>query len=327
MTTNWGILGTGHIAHQFARGLAHTPDAQLVAVGSRTQASADRFGDEFKVPNRHPTYDDLMNDPAVQVIYVSTLHPFHYENTMLSLEAGKHVLVEKPFAMNAKQARDMIRTARSKKRFLMEAMWTRFIPAMVKVRELIAAGAIGEPRMLTADFGFRTEFDPHGRMFDPELGGGALLDVGVYPISLASMLFGTPQSSAAKAHLGETGVDEQVALIFQYGDGQLAQVSGASRTQTPQEALIMGTDGMIHIAPEWWHPTGFTLIKPGRAPERFEIPYEGNGYQYEAMEVAWALRAGELESPVMPLDESLEIMRMMDTARAQIGLTYPDDQG
>jgi len=325
MAINWGILGTGNIAHQFARGLAHTPDAQLVAVGSRKQASADRFGDEFNVPNRHSSYDALMNDPAVQVIYVSTLHPFHYENTMLSLEAGKHVLVEKPFAMNAKQARDMIRTARAKKLFLMEAMWTRFIPAMVKVRELIAAGAIGEPRMLTADFGFRTEFDPHGRMFDPELGGGALLDVGVYPISLASMLFGPPQSIAAQAHLGETGVDEQVALIFQYGAGQLAQVSGASRTQTPQEALIMGTEGMIHIAPEWWHPTGFTLIKPGREPERFEIPYEGNGYQYEAIEVAWALRAGELESPVMPLDESLEIMRMMDTARAQIGLTYPDD--
>lgn len=323
--TRWGILGTGNIAKQFARGLRHAPGAELIAVGSRAQASADRFGDEFGVPKRHASDDGLMHDPDVEVIYIATPHTLHYENTMLCLEAGKHVLCEKPFAINANQAYDMIRAARYHKRFLMEAMWTRFIPAMVKIKEMIAAGVIGDVRMVTADFGYRADFDSDSRLFDPALGGGGLLDVGIYPISLASMLWGTPDSITAKAHLGATGVDEQIALIFQYGGGQLAQLSAATRTQTPQEAWIMGTEGCIHIAPEWWHPVGFTLIQPGRTPQRFDLPFEGNGYQFEAIEVAWALRAGELESPVMPLDESLVIMRMMDTARAQIGLRYPAD--
>jgi len=321
--TNWGIIGTGNIASQFARGLKFTPDAQLIAVGSRSQESADKFGDTFNIPKRYPTYEALVADPEVEVVYISTPHPFHFENTMLCLEAGKHVLCEKPFAMNITEARSMVGAARHKKLFLMEAMWTRFIPAMVKVKELIAAGTIGELRMLTADFGYRAGFNPKSRLLDPELGGGALLDVGVYPISLASMLFGTPQSISAKAHIGETGVDEQIALIFQYGDGQLAQLSAAVRTQTPQEAWIIGTEGSIHITPEWWHPVGFTLIKRGQAPEHFDIPFVGNGYQFEAIEVGWALRAGELESPIMSLDESLEIMQMMDTAREQIGLVYP----
>ncbi len=323
--TNWGIIGTGNIASQFARGLKFTPDAQLIAVGSRSQESADKFGDTFNIPKRYPTYEALVADPEVEVVYISTPHPFHFENTMLCLEAGKHVLCEKPFAMNITEARAMVGAARHKKLFLMEAMWTRFIPAMVKVKELIAAGTIGELRMLTADFGYRAGFNPKSRLLDPELGGGALLDVGVYPISLASMLFGTPQSISAKAHIGETGVDEQIALIFQYGDGQLAQLSAAVRTQTPQEAWIIGTEGSIHITPEWWHPVGFTLIKRGQAPEHFDIPFVGNGYQFEAIEVGWALRAGELESPIMSLDESLEIMQMMDTARKQIGLVYPMD--
>jgi len=321
--TNWGIIGTGNIASQFARGLKFTPDAQLIAVGSRSQESADKFGDTFNIPKRYPTYEALVADPEVEVVYISTPHPFHFENTMLCLEAGKHVLCEKPFAMNITEARAMVGAARHGKLFLMEAMWTRFIPAMVKVKELIAAGTIGEVRMLTADFGYRAGFNPKSRLLDPELGGGALLDVGVYPISLASMLFGTPQSISAKAHIGETGVDEQIALIFQYGDGQLAQLSAAVRTQTPQEAWIIGTEGSIHITPEWWHPVGFTLIKRGQAPEHFDIPFVGNGYQFEAIEVGWALRAGELESPIMSLDESLEIMQMMDTAREQIGLVYP----
>lgn len=325
MTTKWGIIGTGNIARQFARGLRYVPDAELVAVGSRSRTTADHFGAEFNVSKRYPTYEALLDDPDVEVIYISTPHPFHYENTMMCLDAGKHVLCEKPFAMNVKQVNNMIRSARHKKLFLMEAMWTRFLPAMVKVKELIAAGAIGEARMLTADFGFRADFDPQNRLFAPELGGGALLDVGVYPIALASMLWGTPDNITAKAHLGATGVDEQIALIFQYRDGQLAQLSAATRVRTPQEAWIMGTEGMIHITPEWWRPTRFSLIKPGAAPEVFDLPYEGTGYQFEAIEVGWALRAGELESPVMPLDESLEIMRMMDTARAQIGLTYPNE--
>ncbi len=319
----WGILGTGNIARQFARGLRSAPDAQLIAVGSRSQASADKFGDEFNVLHRHPTYEALANDPDVDAIYVGTPHPFHCENTLLCLDAGKAVLCEKPFALNAREAQTMIDRAREKRLFLMEAMWTRFLPVLVRVRELLAAGAIGEPRMLTADFGFRADFDPQQRLFNPLLGGGALLDVGIYPVALASMIFGSPDSITARAHLGETGVDEQTALIFGYKGGQLALLSCAVRLDTPQEAIIMGTEGSIRIASPWWVPRSFSIVKPDKAVEVVNLPFEGNGYNYEANEVARCINAGLLESPVMPLDESLALMRTLDAARAQMGLVYP----
>lgn len=319
----WGILGTGNIASQFARGLRSVPDAQLIAVASRSQASADKFGDKFDVPRRHATYEALASDPDVDAVYVATPHPFHCENTLLCLDAGKAVLCEKPFALNAREAQTMIARAREKRLFLMEAMWTRFLPVIVRVRELLAAGAIGEPRMLTADFGFRADFDPHQRLFNPLLGGGALLDVGIYPVALASMIFGIPDDITAKAHLGETGVDEQTALIFGYKGGQLALLSCAVRLDTPQEAIIMGTEGSIRIASPWWVPRSFSVVKPDKAVEVFNPPFEGNGYNYEAVEVARCINAGLLESPVMPLDESLALMRVLDTAREQMGLVYP----
>lgn len=220
--TRWGIIGTGNIASQFARGLALLDDAELVAVGSRTAESAHEFGERFGARTRHASYADLASDPDVDAVYIATPHPLHLENTLLGLEAGKAVLCERPFAINAHQAEVMIATARKRGVFLMEAMWTRFLPHMVRLREIVASGAIGELRMLQADFGFRTSFNPQGRLFDPALGGGALLDVGIYPISLASMLLGTPTRVTSMAHLGATGVDEQSAIILGYGGGQLA---------------------------------------------------------------------------------------------------------
>jgi predicted dehydrogenase len=322
----WGILGTGNIAHQFARGLKSTPDAKLLACGSRSQESADAFGDMFNVPRRYDSYAALTHDPDIDVIYIGTLHPFHAENALLCLDAGKAVLCEKPFTMNAREADHIIRRAREGGLFLMEAMWTRFIPAMVKVRELIAAGVIGGVRMLTADFGFRFEFDPQHRLFNHELGGGALLDVGIYPIALAASLLGKPTEIVSQAHIGDTGVDEQSALIFKYAGGELALLSSAVRTETPQEACIMGTNGMIRIASRWWMPGQFRLAVQGQPEQVFDLPFEGNGYNYEAAEVGRCLRAGLLQSPVMPLDETLAIMRTMDTIRAQWGLVYPGDE-
>jgi predicted dehydrogenase len=319
----WGILGTGNIAHSFATGLPVVTDAELLAVGSRSQKTADTFGDEFNVPRRYATYEDLANDPDIDAVYISSPHTAHFENSMLCLRAGKAVLCEKPFTINAVQAEELIGFARSQRLFLMEAVWTRFLPVLERVRQLLAEQAIGEPRMLAADFGFRTGFNPKGRLFDPALGGGALLDVGIYPVSLASMVFGEPTRIASMAHLGETGVDEQAAMILGYPDGQLATLYTAIRTNTPHDATIMGSDGMIRIHSPWWKPTGLTVLRNGKQPETLDLPFEGNGYGHEARAVGNALRAGETESPIMPLDETLAVMRTMDAIRAQWGLKYP----
>jgi predicted dehydrogenase len=252
---------------------------------------------------------------------VATPHNLHRENTLLCLDAGKPVICEKPFAINAGETADMVAKARERKLFLMEAMWTRYLPVMVRVRELIASGVIGEVRMLTADFGFRTDFNAEARWFNPEFGGGALLDVGIYPLSLAFMIFGTPSQISSLAHLGESGVDEQSAYLLGYPQGQLALLSSAVRTQTPHTAVINGTDGTITIN-DWWHGRGLTLTRSGKT-EVVDLPFEGNGYNYEAAEVMACLRDGKLESEVMTLDESLAIMRTMDVMRAQWGLVYP----
>jgi len=321
----WGILGTGKIARKFAAGLAAVPDAALVAVGSRTQDSADRFAGLFRVPHCHGSYEALAADPDVDAVYIATLHPFHAANSLFCLNAGKAVLCEKPFTMNAREAADVIRTARGRKLFLMEAMWTRFLPVVARVREWLRAGAIGEVLMLTADFGFRAEFDRRSRVFDPALGGGALLDVGIYPISFASMVFGGPPDRIASlAHLGQTGVDEEAGIVLGYSGGRLAVLHTAVRVNTPGEACIMGTAGMIRIPARFWCATTVSLLAGGNE-ERIEIPLDGNGYNYEAAEVGRCLREGRLESDVMPLDESLSIMQTLDRIREQWGLCYPGE--
>lgn len=319
----WGILGTGNIANSFTKGLITLPDAQLVAVGSRALASANRFGDTYQVPNRHGSYAELANDPEVDAIYIATPHTLHLENTLMCLEAGKAVLCEKPFTINAAEARIAIDAARTRGIFLMEAMWARFFPMMTALRQMLGEGVIGEVRMISADFGFRGDFNPEKRVFNPALGGGALLDVGVYPISLASMILGQPTRIASLAELGKTGVDEQAAIVLGYAGGQLAMLHTAIRTRTPHEAVIMGTEGFIRLHTPWWIPKSFTVDKPKQEPQHFDFPFEANGYNYEAAEVQRCLRAGLTESPIMPLDETLAIMETMDQIRAQWGLRYP----
>ncbi len=325
-TIRWGILSTGNIAHQFAKGLGDLPDTELVAVGSRSQEGADAFGDEFGVPNRHSSYEALAADPEVDAVYVGTPHPFHKDNTLLCLAAGKAVLCEKPFALNLGQAREMVAAARAHETFLMEAMWTRFLPHMVKLRELLAEGAVGELRMLQADFGFRAAFDPEHRLFDPALGGGALLDVGVYPVSLAHHLFGPPVEVKSFGNLGATGVDEETAVVMSHGAGQLALLAAASRLQTPHLAVLSGTEGRVELK-NWWYPTDLTLHRDGREPETVRVPCPLNGYNYEALEVNACLRAGKLESDLLPLSETLEVMKTLDAVRAGWGLRYPNEDG
>jgi predicted dehydrogenase len=322
-TFRWGILGTGNIARQFATGLQALPDATLAAVGSRSQEAADAFGAQFGAARRHASYEALAADPEVDAIYVATPHSMHRENTLLCIEHGKPVLCEKPFAINAAQSEEMVAAARARGVFLMEAMWTRFLPLLGRMRALLDARVIGEVRMLQADFGFRTGVNPKGRLFDPALGGGALLDVGIYPVSLASMVLGQPSRVASMADIGSTGVDEQAAIILGYENGQLALLSTAIRTSTPHEARIMGTNGLIRLHDQWWRGTGMTLAVSGQEPQRIDEPIAGNGYNYEAAEVARCVRAGLLESETMPLDETLAIMRTLDAVRAQWGLRYP----
>jgi predicted dehydrogenase len=299
------------------------PDAKLVAVGSRSAEKAAAFGAEFGAERCHASYEALAGDRQVDAVYVATPHPLHAANSILCLQAGKAVLCEKPFTVNAAQAREVIGVARACGVFCMEAMWTRFLPVIVQVREWLAAGAVGEPRMLTADFGFRAGWNPASRLLAPELAGGSLLDVGVYVIALALMVFGRrPSAVTGLAHLGETGVDEQAAFVLGFDRGELAVLSSAVRTNTPQGARIDGTDGRIAID-AFWHASHAVLSVNGREPEACDRPLEGTGYNYEAAEVGRCLRAGLLESDVIGLDETLAIMETMDTLRAQWGLRYP----
>lgn len=320
----WGICGTGGIAHAFAHGLQALPDVELVAVGSRTAAAAARFGQEFNVPRRHASYEALAADPGVDAVYVATPHPWHKPNTILFLKSGKAVLCEKPFAVNRKEAEEMVATARAERRFLMEAMWTRFLPMLVQTRAWLASGSIGDVRMVQADFGFRASWDEESRLLDPELAGGGLLDVGVYCVSLASMVYGRePSRITGFAHLGHTRVDEQSAVVLAYDGGALALLWSAVRTNTPQEAVIMGTEGMVRLHPPFWRGDRATLTVHDKSEQVYEFPLQGNGYNYEAAEVARCVREGRLESQTMPLDESCVIMGVMDAIRAQWGLVYP----
>jgi len=319
---HWGIIGTGDIAKKFAAGLMVLSDSELVAVASRARKTADAFGDIFHVAKRHDNYQSLAQDPDVNVVYISTPHSLHKENTLMCLRAGKSVLCEKPFAINAKEATEMIQFARQRRLFLMEAMWTRFFPLMARVREMIASGMIGEVRMLMADFGYRSE-DQKNWVFDPKFGGGGLLDVGIYPLSFSHLIFGIPNQITSMSHLGSSGVDEQSAVILGYEGGRMALIASATRTETPQVAYLLGTKGRIHIHSPWWKPQTLTLSVNGRANEVMQIPYQGNGYNYEAAEVARCLREDRTESDTMPLDKTLAIMKTMDAIRAQWNLKYP----
>lgn len=321
----WGIISTGWIARQFARALKTLPQAELAAVGSRRQRTADAFGDEFGIPRRFGSYADLCSDPEVDVVYIGTPHSFHHRDALMALEADKHVLVEKAFTLNAREAREIIELAREKGLFAMEAMWTRFFPLMTRLRELLAEGEIGELKMVRADLSHIVPYDPSNRFFEPQLGGGALLDLGVYPISLASMVLGTPQTVAGEAHIGQTGIDEQGACVLGYEAGQLAVLSFSIGTNAPREAAICGTEGIVQINGRWQGPASMTVTQ-GSDSRLIELPFDGNGYQFEAIEVMDRIRAGDTESEVMPLDETLAIMGVMDELRSQWGLIYPGEE-
>ncbi|QRO01338.1 Gfo/Idh/MocA family oxidoreductase [Archangium violaceum] len=354
-TIRWGILGTGWIAGLFARGLRELPDARLVAVGSRSRQSADAFAREHGATRAHASYEELVRDAEVDVVYVATTNNAHRDNCLLALEHGKPVLCEKPFTLDAAEASAVVEAARARGLFCMEGMWMHCVPVMRELESLVRAGAIGDVRMLTAQLGFPVEFDARHRLFDLALGGGALLDLGVYPLALALRLMGSPTRISSQAVLGKTGVDEQCTILLEFPEGRQAAITTSIRNRTPNDATLMGTDGMIHLHEPIYRPETLSLVRAARQggartasrvrgyaerlglerlaqhprvrdvrellqlarTQRVTRRVLGNGYAHEALEVMRCLREGLKESPLMPLDESLELMRTVDAIRRE----------
>ena len=318
----WGILAPGNITHKFVRGLTAITNAELYAVGSRDLGRAQNFANQYGFKKAYGSYDDLAKDPDVDIIYVATPHPQHEEATIKCLENGKAVICEKPFAANTKQALKMVECARKNKVFLMEAMWTRFLPSICKTRELISGGAIGTVRHINADFCFRAGVDPNGRLFAPMSAGGSLLDVGVYNISFCSMIFGKqPDRVQSYMSIGSTGVDEITSVLLSYNGGQSANLLSAIRINTPQDAVIYGEEGNIRLPGYWCGNTVLLSNKDGF--QEIKLPFESSGYQFEAIEVMSCLDKNLLESPVITLDETIAIMQILDKIRSDNNLIYP----
>ncbi|RJG25099.1 Gfo/Idh/MocA family protein [Massilia cavernae] len=323
----WGILGTGKIARAFATALKDTPGAVLTRVGSRNVASAESFGSEFGLPMEacHGSYQAIADAEDVDIIYIATPHTAHAANAIMALGGGKAVLCEKPFAMNRREAAEVVALARAKKLFLMEAMWTRFLPALDEVKRIIASGEIGAPVQVTADFGFAADVDPDHRLVNPELGGGALLDLGIYPLSIAAALLGPVSSVRAQAEIGPTGVDVQTGFVMVHEGGAMSVCSCSIRARTPAELTVSGQHGHVRMNTMFHRAKSISVSHEDGSSRTVPTPYVGNGYAYEAVEAGRCLREGLLESPHMTLDETLALMGVLDTIREQIGLRYVAD--
>ncbi|MDZ4729632.1 MAG: Gfo/Idh/MocA family oxidoreductase [Xanthomonadales bacterium] len=318
-----GILGTGNMARAFATGLSQAHNIELLAVASRTQESAARFSGEFGVPRQYADYLSLAADPDIELVYIATPHSCHMQNSLMCLDAGKSVLCEKPFAINASETELVLNKARQKNLFLMEAMWTRYLPSVIKLRELLADGVIGNVQMLLAGGAFMPPFDPDAYLFRPELGGGVLLDAGVYLISMASMVFGAPSKVCAVGSKGQTGVDEHDAFVLEHDNGAIASMFVSLRANSSPDLTLLGDRGKIYLHAPVFAPPRLTLSLKGLPEQVLDFPYEGNGYHFQAIEAADCILAGRTESSIMPLSETLAIMQTMDEIRQQLDLTYP----
>jgi predicted dehydrogenase len=333
-TVGWGILATGKIAHTFARDLALVPGARLAAVGSRRAASAEAFAQQYGAAAAHGSYEELVSDPAVDVVYIATPHALHLDNARLAFEAGKHVLCEKPLTLDVADAEEMVRLAGVHDRFLMEAMWTACHPVVRALRGRLQAGEFGTPHHLHAELGFRVDAPPEDRMLNPELGASALLDMGIYPLTIAHLLLGTAERLTATAQLSERGIDLDIAVAGRYPGGALATMT-ASMTSYSSRACEIATDrGRIRFD-DFHHPAeavftpyapgpGSWVVEPGEpVVVRAEEPVLGQGYGNEIAEVGRCLREGLRESPLVPHEQTLTLLRQMDELRAQVGVEFP----
>jgi predicted dehydrogenase len=308
-----------------AQALHDVPQADLVAVASRSQSKADAFGDKWSVPSQYGSYATLVEDGNVDIVYIASPHSEHAKDMHLCLDAGKHVLCEKAFTLNAKQAEACITLARENRLFVMEAMWMRFFPAMAQVRTWLQQGILGDIRLVQTDFCFHLPFDPEHRLYNPDLGGGALLDLGIYPLSLTTMVLGLPDAIHSVAHIGHSGVDELDTITLYYERGATAVLSCSMRIYKPREAFIVGTEGFIKIHDLFFRPDTLTLALYDQEPLQLDVPFSGNGFPHEVEEVHTCLEAWAIESQVMPLDETLALMKIMDKLRATWGVSYPGE--
>jgi predicted dehydrogenase len=328
-TINWGILGCGHIAKKFAADLKLVKEAKLVALGSRSLEKATTFASVFPVEYIHDSYEALVANPAVDVIYIATPHNKHYEHVMLCLQAGKAVLCEKPFALNSRQARAMIQLSKEKQVFLMEALWSKFLPQYQKVQELLQQGKLGTVKSVLVNFGFRPLPPVSPRLYDPALGGGSLMDIGIYNAFLAMSILGRPDEIEATMTPAATGVDEQCAVLFKYNNGAMAQLFSTFATDLATEADICGTEGRLRLTTRFFDTAARLEWYPGRLDtcEVIEVAKEeGFGYQYEARHVSECLQKGLTESPVMRFADTLALMETLDAIRKAAGIKYAADE-
>jgi dihydrodiol dehydrogenase / D-xylose 1-dehydrogenase (NADP) len=326
-TYNWGFVAAGGMARNQARDLLQSTRNKIYAVQSRTEESSRAFAKEFggKV---YLTLEEMLADPQIDIIYVSSPNQLHHPQTKLALQAGKAVLCEKPFTLNAVELADLIATAREHKVLLKEAMWIRTLPVIVKLRQMLAAGAIGELRQSHASFHIDLPYNPAGRIYNLAMGGGSLLDVGIYPMAFTSMLFGgeQPTEIVSQAELAPTGVDKHFGAVFSYPGGRMAHVSSGVDGLFPEDIVAHGTAGKLVVsAHKWWKLSRFSIQHGDAAPEIIDMPYPGGGYLYQAEEMARCLDEGLLESPAITLAESLAIMTTLDRLRNQWGLIYPGE--
>ncbi|MEV7034402.1 Gfo/Idh/MocA family oxidoreductase [Streptomyces sp. NPDC093272] len=324
-SVRWGILATGGIAAAFAADLVDLPDAEIAAVASRSARSAEAFAERFGIGRAYGDWESLARDEDIDVVYVATPHSAHRAAAGLCLEAGRNVLCEKAFTIDLREAGELVALAKEHDRFLMEAMWMYCNPLVRRLKALVEDGAIGEVRTVQADFGLEGPFPPAHRLRDPALGGGALLDLGVYPVSFAHLLLGEPDGMSARAVLSDEGVDLQTGALLSWESGALAMVHCSIVGGTGTTASVTGSRGRIDVPDGFFNPERFVLHRDGRDPEEFALdPADGprNTFRHEAREVMRALRAGEKESPLVPLAGTLSVMRTLDTLRAQTGVHY-----
>lgn len=319
----WGIIGLGRIAETFAKGLSVLKNAELYAVASRTQENADRFGKKYHASKMYGSYEAVVQDQDVDVIYIATPHNSHCQNALLCLENKKPVLCEKPLAVNLMQVNKMISTAEKNNTFLMEAMWTRYLPKIEKAIQLIDDGKIGDIQYLRSDFGFYAPFNPDGRLYNPDLAGGSLLDIGIYPIFFALQFMGYPNKITAHARLGQTGVDESCSMVLEYEDGRMAQLFSTILADTPMTTDISGSQGHLTFLKPLHAPADIYINNKKNEIKKYKMNYKGNGYHYQAIEVMECLEKGLLQSEKISWDFSRNMMSLMDEVRKQIGLKYP----
>ena len=314
----WAILATGAVANRFATALKNIPEqAKLVAVGSRRWETAKAFAEKYDIPKSHGSYQELADDPDVDIVYIGTPHPVHHRDTIMCLKAGKHVLCEKAFAMNAGEAQEMIDLAREKNLFLMEAMWTRFFPIHARIREILAEGLLGELQGLVIHHNYMG-LPELGEAYPPELGMGTFMDQAPYGVGFAYSVLGPPTRTKIITTFGPRGINYQTSGVFEHEGGTLTTWMASRTTYDVKEAVIFGSEGKIDLHAPWYKPTAMTLYVKGKEPERIEYPLDGFvGYEFEALEVMDCIRAGKTESEIMPLDETLAIMKTVDSMRAQ----------